>query len=169
MWKRGETEELGAKPSAATSTAASGRPGQKREGPATIGPSIHIKGDVTGSEDLVIQGRVDGSVDLAQNHVTVGSEGRVKADVSARTVTVEGEVEGDLSAHEQITLRRSARVQGNISAPRVSLEDGAVFRGGIDMQDKAPAVNSRGAAPAGGRDRINAKSPVNSSGDAPKS
>jgi cytoskeletal protein CcmA (bactofilin family) len=169
MWKKGETEDAGATPSPAAPSGASSKAGQRRAGPATIGPSIHIKGDVTGSEDLVIQGRVEGSVDLAQNHVTVGSEGRVKADVSARTVTVEGEVEGDLSAHEQITLRRSARVQGNISAPRVSLEDGAVFRGGIDMQDAAPVADSRGAVPAGNRGQAIAQPSAQPKGDTPKS
>jgi cytoskeletal protein CcmA (bactofilin family) len=137
MWKRGETEEIGVRPAPPSPGGAASRGPSKQGGPATIGPSIHIKGDVSGSEDLVIQGRVEGTVSLGQNHVTVGSDGRVKANVDARTVTVEGEVEGDLNAQEQITLRRSARVEGNISAPRVSLEDGAAFKGGIDMQESA--------------------------------
>ena len=98
-----------------------------------IGPSITIKGDVSGDEDLIIQGRIDGKVDLAQHNVTIGEDGRVKADVHGRTVIVEGEVEGDLRAQEQIILRHTAKVQGSIAAPRVSLEDGAVFRGGIEM------------------------------------
>jgi cytoskeletal protein CcmA (bactofilin family) len=98
-----------------------------------IGPSITIKGDVSGDEDLVIQGRIEGKVNLAQHNVTIGSDGRVKADVHGRTVVVEGEVEGDLRAQEQIILRHTAKVQGSIAAPRVSLEDGAVFRGGIEM------------------------------------
>ena len=98
-----------------------------------IGPSITIKGDVSGDEDLVIQGRIEGKVNLAQHNVTIGPEGRVKADVHGRTVVVEGEVEGNLRGQEQIILRHTAKVEGSIAAPRVSLEDGAVFRGGIEM------------------------------------
>jgi cytoskeletal protein CcmA (bactofilin family) len=100
---------------------------------ATIGRSITIKGEVSGDEDLLIQGQVDGSVDLKQQAVTVGREGKVKAHITGRMVTVEGEVQGNLKADEQVILRSSARVQGDITAPRVVLEDGATFRGGIDM------------------------------------
>jgi cytoskeletal protein CcmA (bactofilin family) len=109
---------------------------------AAIGRSITIRGEVTGEEDLLIQGRVEGSVDLKEQAVTVGREGTVKANISGRMVTVEGEVEGDLTALEQVILRSSARVQGDITAPRVVLEDGATFRGGIDM-DSPPAKSER--------------------------
>lgn len=102
---------------------------------ATIGRSITIKGEVSGDEDLLIQGRVDGTVDLKQHAVTVGGEGRVNANITGRIVTVEGEVEGDLQAQEQVILRNSARVHGDIKAPRVVLEDGASFRGLVDMGD----------------------------------
>jgi cytoskeletal protein CcmA (bactofilin family) len=112
---------------------------------ATIGRSITIKGEVTGDEDLLIQGRVDGSIDLKQHAITVGREGEVKANITGRIVTVEGKVEGNLSADEQVILRASATVQGDISAPRVVLEDGARFRGGVDMAD--PATPKRQAAP----------------------
>jgi len=109
-------------------------PGEARER-ASIGRSITIKGEVQGEEDLLIQGRVEGSVDLQQQSVTVGQDGRVKADINGRIVTVEGEVEGDLQAQEQVILRASARVQGDIIAPRVVLEDGASFKGLVDMRD----------------------------------
>ncbi len=102
-------------------------------GKAIIGPSITVKGDVSGEEDLVIQGRVEGAVSLAKHNVTIGPDGRLKADIDARSVTVEGEVEGDIRGQEQIILRHTARVEGSIAAPRVTLEDGAVFRGGIEM------------------------------------
>lgn len=111
---------------------------------ATIGRSITIRGEVTGDEDLMIQGRVEGSVNLKQHAVTVGPDGEVKADVAARVVTVEGKVEGNVSADEQVVLRTSASVKGDISAPRLVLEDGARFRGGVDMGEGA----SRNARPA---------------------
>jgi cytoskeletal protein CcmA (bactofilin family) len=106
---------------------------------ATIGRSITIRGDVTGDEDLVIQGRVEGSVDLALHSVTVGTDGRVEANISGRVVTVEGTVDGNLQAKDQIVLSGSARVQGDIMAPRVVLKDGATFRGRVDMGDPSAA------------------------------
>src|SRR5512143_1331182 len=96
---------------------------------ATIGRSITINGQVTGDEDLLIQGRVEGSVNLKQHAVTVGPEGEIKANIAGRVSTVEGRVQGDLIAQEQIILRGSAIVEGNSAAPRVVLEDGARFRG----------------------------------------
>jgi len=112
---------------------------------ATIGRSITIRGDVTGDEDLLIQGRVEGSVDLEQHAVTVGPEGNVKASISGRVVTVEGKVEGDLRAEEQVILRSSSSVQGDITAPRVVLEDGARFRGGVEMGEAAERASRSGA------------------------
>lgn len=109
---------------------------------ATIGRSITIKGEVTGDEDLLIQGRVEGSVDLKQHSVTVGPEGEVKASIVGRVVTIEGRVEGNLSADEQVILRSASSVEGDISAPRVVLEDGARFRGGVDMGE-APGQGRR--------------------------
>jgi cytoskeletal protein CcmA (bactofilin family) len=100
---------------------------------ATIGRSITIHGEVTGDEDLLIQGRVDGSVDLKQQSITVGQDGRVNAAITGRIIVVEGQVEGDLKAEEQVVLKASAKVQGDIVSPRVVLEDGAVFSGGVDM------------------------------------
>lgn len=101
---------------------------------ATIGASIFVKGDLTGEEDLVVQGRVEGTIKLAQNNVTVGGTGRVKADVRARIISVEGEVEGNLYGQEKIIIRKSGRVKGNLVAPRVSLEEGSTFKGSIDME-----------------------------------
>ena len=101
---------------------------------ATIGPSIFIKGDLTGEEDLVIEGRVEGRVDLKQNNVTVGKNGRVKADVFGKVVVVEGEVDGNVFAREQAILRQAGAIRGNITSPRVVLEDGSRFKGSIDME-----------------------------------
>jgi cytoskeletal protein CcmA (bactofilin family) len=131
---------------AARSTPTRSTPGGGEK--ATIGRSITIRGDVTGDEDLLIQGRVDGSVDLKQQAITVGEEGRVKANITGRVVTVEGEVEGNLKAADQVILRSSARVQGDIVAPRVVLEDGASFRGGIDMGERAAPAKAIADPPA---------------------
>jgi cytoskeletal protein CcmA (bactofilin family) len=106
---------------------------------ATIGPSIFIKGDLSGDEDLVIEGRVEGKIDLKQHNVTIGKNGRVRADVFGNTVVVEGEVDGNLFALQQAILRQSGAVRGNITAPRVMLEDGSRFRGSIDMESKDAA------------------------------
>lgn len=123
------------RPAQASPTKPQGVP--RAGGSAVIGASITVKGDVSGDEDLVILGRVEGTVNLAQHNVTIGPSGRVKADVRGKMVIVEGEIEGDLKAGEQIILRNTAKVEGSICAPRVALEDGAVFRGGIEMDSAA--------------------------------
>lgn len=104
-----------------------------------IGQSIKIKGEVTGSEDLVIKGSVEGTVDLADHEVTVGDTGNVKADIKGKTVIINGEVTGDVSGAEKVVISKTGRVRGNIVSPRMMLEDGAVFKGSIDM-DPGDAV-----------------------------
>ena len=98
-----------------------------------IGPSIKIKGEVTGDEDLLIQGSVEGTVDLSQNEVTVGQTGQVAADITAKTIRIDGAVTGDINGNENVVISKSGNVRGNIVAPRVTLEDGAIFKGSIDM------------------------------------
>lgn len=106
---------------------------------ASIGPSIHIDGDLKGEEDLVVEGRVTGTIQLRSNTLTIGNQGKVEARVYAHTILVEGTVNGDLYASERISVRQSARIEGNIYAPRISLEDGARFRGAIDMDAESEA------------------------------
>jgi cytoskeletal protein CcmA (bactofilin family) len=103
---------------------------------AVIGPSITIKGELTGSEELMIQGRVQGTVDLKQNCVTIGAKAKVEADICAKAIHVEGKLTGNLFAEATIVLHPTANVVGNMKAPRVSLEDGARFRGKIDMDSR---------------------------------
>lgn len=117
---------------------------------AAIGAAITVRGEVTGDEDLLIQGRVEGTVDLQQHAVVVGPDGHVQGDVTARIVTVQGTVEGDLDAEEQAILRASARVRGDITAPRVVLEDGARFRGGIDMGEAPSPTRPHATASVAG-------------------
>ena len=100
---------------------------------ATIGSSILVKGDLSGEEHLLIQGRVEGQITLDGNDLTIGSRGRVKADVHAKVISVEGEVRGNLFGEEKIVIRKTGNVKGSLVAPRVSLEDGATFKGSIDM------------------------------------
>jgi cytoskeletal protein CcmA (bactofilin family) len=126
---------------ASNPTPVAGEPPRRTER-ATIGPSIFIKGDLSGEEDLVIEGQVEGKVDLKQNNVTIGKNGRVKADLFGRVVTIEGEVDGNVFAREQAILRQSGAIRGNITAPRVVLEDGSRFKGSIDMEPPREAAMS---------------------------
>ena len=116
-----------------------------RQSAAAIGPSIIIRGDITGEEDLMIQGRVEGTLQLPQNDLSVGPEGKVKAELTALNIEVEGEVIGDLHGTEKVVVKRSAKVEGNISAPRVVLEDGCQFKGAIDMDVSAEPVRTNSA------------------------
>ena len=118
---------------AAASVPAAGR----RSEPAVIGASIHIDGNLRGEEDLVIDGEVSGTVELKSNGLTIGKHGRVKADVYAHTLRVEGSVEGNLYASELVAIHNSAQVKGNVVSPRVNLEDGARFKGSIEMDPEA--------------------------------
>jgi cytoskeletal protein CcmA (bactofilin family) len=152
MWKRNE-DPAPANPTAApppVATPPRSLAGDARRGAsATIGPSIRIQGDLSGEEDLIVEGQVEGKIELRPNGITIGKSGRVRADVYGRTISVEGEVEGNLFADEQIVVRHSGRVHGNLTAPRVSLEDGANFKGAIDMEPKPPRATA--APPASGR------------------
>lgn len=104
---------------------------------AVIGPKIRFKGELVGEEDLLIQGQIDGTIDLKGNNLTIGKQGVIKANVLAKTITVEGTVEGDIFGQERIAIRSSSNVKGNLVAERVTLEDGAKFRGSIDMDVEA--------------------------------
>ncbi len=162
MWKKDETQGTEtATPRQTESTKPVGRKAETKAAArsepartgttgdhANIGRSITIKGDISGDEDLHIQGTVDGSVNLKEHNVTITPEGRVKADVYGRTITVQGQVEGDLFGGEQVILRPSCRVKGNITAPRVALEDGANFRGTIDMEANSGGSTSAAQRPS---------------------
>lgn len=119
---------------------------------AMIGPTIQVKGTITGNENLVIEGKVDGAVDLPQHDLTIGESGQVVANLSAKTIKVDGQVTGDITGAEKVIISKSGKVQGNLVAPRVSLEDGAKFKGSIDMdpgdkQSAAPSLPKSSAKP----------------------
>jgi cytoskeletal protein CcmA (bactofilin family) len=104
------------------------------KGPVNIGKSVVIKGELTGSEDLTIEGHVEGKIELRQNVLTIGPNGRIKAQVFAKSVVILGEVTGNVTASEKVDLRDNGSVDGDIAAPRVAIAEGAHFRGSIDMQ-----------------------------------
>jgi cytoskeletal protein CcmA (bactofilin family) len=102
-----------------------------------IGKSVIIKGDLTGSEDLTIEGQVEGKIELRQNVLTIGANGKIKAQIFAKIVIVQGEVQGNITATERIDIRDNGSVDGDLSSPRIAIADGAHFRGSIDMQRAA--------------------------------
>ena len=112
-------------------------------GSTIIGSSISIKGEITGEGDLTVQGQVEGTIDFRNNKVTIDSTGRIKADINARIITIEGEVEGNLLGEKKIVLRPSGRVRGDMRAPAINLEEGAKFKGNIAMEawdEKQPTL-----------------------------
>lgn len=106
---------------------------------AVIGPGIHINGDISGDENLVIEGRVDGKVRLGNHQVDIGQSGLVNADITAKVIKIAGEVRGDMKGTEKVVISQTGNVHGNIVAPRMTLEDGAIFKGSIDMDPGEPA------------------------------
>ncbi|HVJ28318.1 MAG TPA: polymer-forming cytoskeletal protein [Vicinamibacterales bacterium] len=99
-----------------------------------IGKSVVIKGELNGSEDLTIEGQVEGKIELRQNVLTIGANGRIKAQVFAKAVIILGEVTGNVTATEKVDIRDNGSVDGDIASPRVAIAEGAHFRGAIDMQ-----------------------------------
>jgi cytoskeletal protein CcmA (bactofilin family) len=108
---------------------------------ATIGKSLVIKGEVTGSESLYIDGRVEGSINLAGNRVTVGRNGIVSANINAREIVVLGKVRGNLTASDRVDIRSDGSLTGDVVAARISIEDGAFFKGGIDIRKAGQKAN----------------------------
>ena len=109
---------------------------------ATIGKSLFIKGEISGSESLFIDGKVEGSINLPGNRVTVGRNGQVSASVIAREIVVLGKIRGNVSATDRVDIRAEGALTGDVAAARISIEDGAFFKGGIDIKkpDSKPAV-----------------------------
>jgi cytoskeletal protein CcmA (bactofilin family) len=102
-----------------------------------LGPTLYFKGDLSADEDLLIQGRVEGSITHTQR-LTVGAQGTVKANIRAQSIIVEGTVEGDLRAEESIVVKGTAKICGNISAPSISVIEGASFKGSLDVDGNKP-------------------------------
>lgn len=144
MWKKSEPEESHPQPAPAPQVqpvSMSRNPVPPVKEHAMIGSTISIKGDMSGEEDLLIEGRLEGKIESRRHAVIIGKNGRIKGDIYGKTITVEGTVEGNLYGEEQLIVRQSGTVRGNIVSPRVALEDGSNFKGSIDMSPKdKPAV-----------------------------
>lgn len=140
MWKRDESVKPAnppspapAAPAAPTHQAHDVRHQIERD-KVNIGKSVVIKGELSGSEDLTIEGNVEGRIDLRENVLTIGPNGKIKAEVFAKIVVVLGEVSGNVTASEKVDIRDNGSVDGDIASPRVAIAEGAHFRGSVDMQ-----------------------------------
>jgi cytoskeletal protein CcmA (bactofilin family) len=105
---------------------------------AIIGPSIHIKGELIGNEDLVIEGRVEGVVRLRDHHLTIGKSAHIQATVEAKSIRIEGTVNGDVIAGERLEVANGGTLNGDIISPRIAIADGARFKGSVDMEKNTP-------------------------------
>jgi cytoskeletal protein CcmA (bactofilin family) len=116
---------------------------------ATIGKGLFVKGEITGTESLFIDGKVEGSINLPGNRVTVGRNGQVAASVIAREIVILGKVRGNVSATDRVDIRAEGALTGDVAAARISIEDGAFFKGGIDIKkvDAKPANGAASEAP----------------------
>src|SRR6187397_1884788 len=147
MWKRDESVKPAAPP-AATPAVATSAPAPERASAGepraqlgrdmvNIGKSVIIKGELSGSEDLTIEWHVEGRIDLKDNVLTIGPNGKIKAEIFAKAVVVLGEVTGNVTASEKVDIRDNGSVDGDIASPRVAIAEGAHFRGSVDMQKSA--------------------------------
>jgi cytoskeletal protein CcmA (bactofilin family) len=119
-----------------------------------IGKSVVIKGELNGSEDLTIEGQVEGKIELKEHVLTIGPNGRIKAQVFAKSVIVLGEVTGNVTATEKVDIRDNGSVDGDIIAPRVAIAEGAHFRGSVDMQRKGQPAGAARPAEAKGDGKV---------------
>ncbi len=128
------------RPAASTASVAAIPTGEQ----ATIGKSLIVKGEVSGSESLYIDGKVEGAINLPGNRVTVGRNGQVAANISAREVVVLGKVRGNVHASDRVDIRSEGSLTGDVAAARISIEDGAYFKGGIDIRKPGDGKNGTG-------------------------
>jgi cytoskeletal protein CcmA (bactofilin family) len=155
MWKRDEAvKPTGSQPTAPapqvapTQQAFTAPPDTRRieRDVVNIGKSVVIKGELNGSEDLTIEGHVEGKIELKDHVLTIGPNGKIKAQVFAKSVIVLGEVNGNVTATEKVDIRDGGSVDGDIVSPRVAIAEGAHFRGSVDMQRKG-GVSTQPAQP----------------------
>jgi len=124
-------------------TAPPGQDRVKEHKRSFLSPSISLTADISGTEDLVLDGQMEGNIDLPDNEVFIGPGGRVKANVTAMRVSIEGRLIGDIRGGERVVVKQSGRVEGNIKAPRVVLEDGCQFKGSVEMNIEPESESSK--------------------------
>src|SRR6266540_6079083 len=157
MWKRDEAVRPASGQPAAAPQPTQPAPAQQAHVPrpeashsmekdnVNIGKSVVIKGELNGSEDLTIEGQVEGTIQLRDHVLTIGPNGKIKAQVFAKSVIVLGEVTGNVTASEKVDIRDNGSVDGDIVSPRVAIAEGAHFRGSVDMQRKGTAAQAQAA------------------------
>ena len=156
MWKRNDQDEAAdttpdSSPPAASRSPApptAPTPTTPGESVAKIGQSVVVKGELTGSENLIIEGTIEGTINLHDHQLTIGPGGQITAQIVAKAVVVLGRVEGNITATERIDIRENGSVDGDLTAPRVSIAEGSHFRGSIDMK-KTRKTDSGGATTSG--------------------
>ncbi len=121
------------------------------ESKAVIGPSIQVKGELIGDEDLVIEGKVEGVVRLKQHHLVIGKSAEIDATLEAKSIRIEGTVRGDVVASERVELAGGSTLLGDITAPRMMIADGARFKGSVDMDRSTASPTPSTTSPAAGR------------------
>src|SRR3984957_2511496 len=161
MWNKRKEEEYPPKPAQAPAPASSqaketapmsssnptpSHSTTESRGPANIGKAVMIKGQIFSREDLTIDGEIDGSVELHEHRLTVGPNGKLQAGVKAREVVVLGTIHGNVEASDKIDIRKDAKLVGDIKTARIVIEDGAYFKGSIDIA--RPEISKPSAAPA---------------------
>lgn len=152
MWKNQSERDVPpapAKPQApvppaapAASAAASQPPRVGGDRPTHLSKTIQLKGTITGNEDLYVDGKLEGSVDLPNNVLTVGANGQVQANVNAREVVILGKLNGNVTAVDRVEIKAQGALTGDVSAARISIEDGAFFKGGIDIRKAGSAAKA---------------------------
>ncbi len=160
MWKKNPEEEPLSQASPRDISAPLGQPlVRPAAATARVGSTLSFKGELAGDEDLIIDGEVEGNIELGSSRLTVGPEGRVQADIRAREIIVQGNVRGKLRATDRLQITRTGNVVGELVAGRIVIEDGAYFKGSIDIQK--PEEERRAAAEAPGQSfRISAAPPA---------
>ena len=118
------------------------KPVERKGGQALIGKSLKVKGAISGHEDLYVDGEIEGTIELEENSLTVGPNGNVNADVKAREITVLGRLNGNVRAGERIEIRKTGSLEGDIATSRIVIEDGAIFRGSIDIMKPGEATTA---------------------------
>ena len=117
-----------------------------REEGSRVGQSLSVKGEISGQDKLYVDGEVEGTIELADHHLTIGPNGRVQADIHAREIVIQGKVQGSIRASERIEIRKSGSVIGDLVTARIVIEDGAFFKGSIDIQKPEEKEKAKAAA-----------------------